>query len=174
MSRSLFLIALGLWLDGALAAAASLSIPAARDNTMFSESDHSGGQATTLLAGQNNQAGVRRGLIYFDVAAQIPQASTVTGVTLTLHLDGAAQTETEPRNVALHRLLADWGEGTSGGGGPGGGQGQPPTTGDATWDYRFYDDQLWATPGGDFVAAASSVLEIGTTQGSYAWPSTTS
>src|SRR5262245_14650814 len=143
MHRRLFLIVVGPWLVVAsLADADSVTVPASRDNTVFSESTNSGGQATTFFVGRNNQAGVRRGLIYFDVAAQIPAESIITDVTLTLHLDGAAQTETESRNVALHRLQANWGEGTSGGGGPGGGQGQPPTEGDATWDHRYFDDQL--------------------------------
>jgi hypothetical protein len=163
---------LALAIRGSDASAESITIFADADNTIFSESLNSGGEATTISAGRNNAAVIRRALLRFDVAANLPAASTVTGVTLSLSVDGAAQAETQSRDVGLHRLLADWGEGTSGGGGAGSGQGQPATTGDATWQHRFFDTELWATPGGDYVASASSVASVGFTPGPYAWPST--
>src|SRR5690554_3444006 len=118
------------------ARATTVPIAAGRDNTIFAESLNSGGAATTFFVGRNNSAGVRRALIWFDVAAFIPAGATIEAVTLSLYMDGAAQTETKDREVALYRLTADWGEGTSGGGGPGGGMGQSPTAGDATWQHR--------------------------------------
>ncbi len=172
MYRWTLLVVFAISIEYSAANAASIAIPAASDNTIFSESLNSGGQVTMFFAGRNNAAGMRRALVRFDVASHVPAASTVTGVTLTLHLDGAAQNETEVRNVALHRLLAGWGEGTSGGGGPGSGQGQPPSTGDATWVHRFYDGQVWTTSGGDFVTTESSVASIGVSPTFYSWPST--
>jgi hypothetical protein len=150
----------------------SITIPAGRDNTVFSESTNSGGLATTFIAGRNNAGGVRRALLWFDVAGQVPAASVITGVTLTAHLDSAAQTETQARDLGLYRLSADWGEGTSGGGGPGGGQGQAATPGDATWLHRYFDTQFWTNPGGDFAATASGSASVGVAPGFYAWSST--
>lgn len=143
-----------------------------RDNTIFSESQNSGGLATSLFAGRNNNAGLRRGLLQFDVASALPANAMITAAEVTMTMDSAAQTETEPRDIGLHRVLAAWGEGTSGGGGAGGGQGQAPTTGDATWSYRLYDTESWITPGGDFTASASGVASVGVALGPYAWSST--
>jgi hypothetical protein len=172
MYRCPLLLVFPICVECSLADASSIAIPAANDNTIFSESLNSGGQVITFLAGRTNAAGLRRALVRFDVASHLPAASTVTGVTLTLNLDGVAQNETQARDVALHRLLAGWGEGTSGGGGAGSGQGQAPTTGDATWVHRFFDNQVWTTSGGDFVTSESSVASVGVSPGFYSWPST--
>jgi hypothetical protein len=80
--------------------------------------------------------------------------------------------EGDSRVVATHRLLANWGEGTSDagpGGAPGSGNGAPATTNDATWQHRFFNTQFWtshipATPGsggGDFVSQASATATVG-------------
>ena len=106
-----------------------------------------------IFAGRTNQAAaisIRRGLMYFDVAAAIPSGSTITDVKLTMRdvmgLNG-------DRVTTLHRVLQDWGEGTSY---QSGGMGAAATNGDATWLYTFYNaatpalSPLWTTPGGDF------------------------
>ena len=99
-----------------------VSIVAGRDNTIFSESGKSAGAASTLFSGQNNSGSPRRALLWFNVAGSIPAGSTVHSAALILHLSRAAQTETMAREFAGHRLLSDWGGGTSGRGGPGHGR----------------------------------------------------
>ena len=42
--------------------------------------------------------------------------------------------------------------------------------GDATWRHRLFDAELWASPGGDFVAEPSGSVDVGGSR-SYTWPS---
>jgi hypothetical protein len=66
-------------------------------------------------------------------------------------------------SVELHRVAADWGEGTSF---QNGGMGAAAMLNDATWLYRFYDSAApatsptWTTPGGDYTAAVSATAVI--------------
>jgi hypothetical protein len=84
--------------------------------------------------------------------------------------------EGDSRILSLHRLLSDWGEGTSNagpGGTAGSGNGAAATTGDATWRYRFFNTQDWASfnpavtgsGGGDFVSGASATATVGIVPG---------
>jgi hypothetical protein len=106
-----------------------------------------------------------RALLAFALADSIPAGSVVNAVTLTLH-DNRTPPFSIPRPVTLHRVLADWGEGGSRSGVPGGGnnqdggQGAPAQVGDTTWVHTFFATGLWAHPGGDFVAAASASTEV--------------
>ena len=69
------------------------------------------------------------------------------------------------RTLGLHKLLGDWGEGTSGWGlGPGGtGQGYGAVAGEhpATWTYQFYNADAWTNAGGDFAGTASATTSVG-------------
>jgi hypothetical protein len=170
----LLCVALLLLLGSRNAVGAQISLAADLDNTIFAESENSGGSATTLFAGQNNQGNARRTLVHFDIAGNLPQNANVTNVVLKLTLDAGSQSDTEERSLGVHRVMAAWGEGTSGGGGPTSGQGQPATAGDATWTDHVYPGQAWTTPGGDFVGAASSTAMVGTTPGDYFWDSSVS
>jgi hypothetical protein len=60
-----------------------------------------------------------------------------------------------PALCTLHRAVAEWGEGTSNAGDPGG-TGAPATPGDATWIHTFFNTTFWFAPGGDYTAAVSS------------------
>lgn len=62
--------------------------------------------------------------------------------------------------VRVFRLSADWGEGTSDASGQEGG-GTSATTGDATWNHRFFDNMVWSNPGGDFSDTQSAAIAIG-------------
>jgi hypothetical protein len=73
------------------------------------------------------------------------------------------------RTVELHKLLADWGEGTSVAPGEEG-EGAPATTNDATWRHRFFDTIFWTTEGGDFSATVSANQSVGSV-GVYTWSS---
>src|SRR5207245_11285111 len=118
------------------------------DNTLYESAtgDLSNGAGMHLYVGRTNQvsASVRRAVLKFDLSS-IPAASTINAATLMLHM---SRTSSAGQGIAVHRLLADWGEGTSNAtGGLGEGGGGPATTNDATWVYRFYSTQLWNTPG---------------------------
>ncbi len=60
--------------------------------------------------------------------------------------------------VNIHKVLNDWGEGTSANNPQG--MGSPATTNDATWSHRFFSATLWNTPGGDFSATVSGGVAI--------------
>jgi hypothetical protein len=56
------------------------------------------------------------------------------------------------------------------------GMGAPATTGDATWNARFFDTTspvLWTTPGGDFAATLSASIDVpaATVNAFLAWES---
>jgi len=73
------------------------------------------------------------------------------------------------RVIELHKLLADWGEGTSQATGEEG-QGAPATPNDATWRHRFFDTIFWTNEGGDFSAVVSASQSVGPV-GQYTWSS---
>jgi urease beta subunit len=152
-----------------------VSLTPIKDNTLFGELQGtqgltSNGQGSIFVGRNAGDSGdrIRRGLVDFDVAGSIPAGSTINSVTLTMWV---SRTQVGNQNVELHKVLADWGEGASGQPGSGG-DGFPAQAGDATWLHTFYDNQYWATPGGDFSPTASGVQSIGASNASYTWTST--
>jgi hypothetical protein len=153
-----------------VASADIINITPSKDNTLYAydaaEGDHSNGAGFHFFAGENAMGELRRGVVAFDVAAVIPAGSTITAVTLTMNM---SMTPAGAETVELHKLLADWGEGTSHA--PNGeGDGAPATPNDATWRHRFFDSIFWTTQGGDFSATVSASQSVGTT-GQYTWSS---
>jgi hypothetical protein len=154
----------------ALASANIINIMPSKDNTLYeydpAEGDHSNGAGFHLFAGENGQGEVRRGVLAFDIAGTIPPGSTITAVGLSMNM---SMTPAGTVTVELHKLLADWGEGTSHA--PmGEGDGAPATPDDATWRHRFFDSVFWTTQGGDFSATVSASQPVGPT-GHYTWSS---
>jgi hypothetical protein len=140
------------------ARASSVTTVASRDNTIFAEFDTlSNGAGQGFFAGVTALGAERRGLIRFDLTGLVPASATIDSVVLQLHLSTALPTS---HFVALHRVLADWGEGTSDA--PGGeGTGTAATPGDATWLQRFFGaSQPWASPGGDHAPVASATRPV--------------
>jgi hypothetical protein len=152
-----------------VAAQGTLVLEAAKDNTLIEDPGGalSNGAGPVFFVGRTKQPenSIRRGLMAFDVAGELPAGATVTGVELTLHVTRAADGADQP--VTLHRVLKDWGEGTSS---TDRGRGAPATPGDATWIHAVFDTANWANPGGDFVEEASAVQTVGL-PGSYTWSS---
>jgi hypothetical protein len=120
---------------------------------------------------QGSVNALRRGLVHFDLSG-LPSPIQVDRVALELTFQGPTNMESQSRVVSLHRLLADWGEGTSNagpGGTAGSGNGAPATTGDATWRYGFFNTQAWASynpavsnsGGGDFTGDPSASATVG-------------
>jgi len=166
-----------------LAHADTVTLQPSRDNTLYEPivkdglADRSNGAGTTMFAGEikdalnaTGQVAVRRAVLAFDIAGSgIPAGSTINSVTLSLSCTKARLNTNF--NFRLHRLLSNWGEGTSNTGNSQQGRGETPTTGDATWQHTFYSTQFWSTPGGDYNGTASATTPVGGV-GSYTWGST--
>jgi len=139
----------------------TVTVACDRDNTLYESSTGalSNGAGPTMFAGRTNQTSNsrRRALVHFDVAGAVPAGSTITAAALMLNASQVSSAT--PQTVALHRVLADWGEGASNAGDPGG-SGAPAAAGDATWKHRFFNTTLWSALGGDFVAGASAQLAV--------------
>jgi len=149
-----------------------LTITADRDNTLYESAtgELSNGAGIGVFSGVNTGLSptIRRGLIHFDVGA-IPAGSVVDSVRLRLTVTRSPLLG-GPEDVALHRLLADWGEGTSD---PTfeEGPGAPATTDDATWLHTFFSSATWTAAGGDFDPTALAVRTVNA-PGTYFWEST--
>ena len=165
---------------GAMSSAqgAVVSFGAMKDNTLFGSTTGalSNGAGQYMFVGKTAQSAsptnLRRALIQFDVAGNVPAGSIITGVEMTLYFSTGQQTNI----VSMHRLLASWGEGTSDATCTGGneGCGANASNGDATWLHRFKSPaQLWTTPGGDFNPTPSASLLVGSQfTNDYHWLST--
>jgi hypothetical protein len=155
----------------ALAAADVVTIAPSKDATMYNDSpDRANALGPGLYLGRNSNGFLRRALISFDIAAAVPAGSTITGVTMTLR---STRAHGSAVNVEMHRLLGDWGEAFAFVPDPGG-NGTTAGPGDVTWTERFFDQSMpWATPGGDFLAATTSSVTVGSSGSNYTWPSTT-
>jgi len=156
-----------------------------KDNTLYEPiaqdgfQDRSDGAGPTMFTGRTKdadadpgtaiRAAVRRSVLAFNVAGNIPAGATIDGAQLTLYADKVKLTTAF--NLSLRRIQADWGEGTSNTGNSQQGRGEPPTAGDATWNHTFYPSQFWTVPGGDFSPSNSATRTVGNT-GFYTWGST--
>jgi hypothetical protein len=154
-----------------LASAASIDINPIKDNTLYeyvpADGDSSNALGNHFFAGETAMSEIRRGVLAFDIAGNIPAGSTITGVSLSMNMS-RTPSDTN-RTVELHLLLADWGEGTSHA--PlEEGDGAPATTNDATWRHRFFDTIFWTTQGGDFSGTVSASQSVGAI-GEYVWSS---
>ena len=168
MIKQFFSLGLFLVLNSLLAD--SITLNPVKDNAIYEEGDLSNGAGDHLFAGQNNLGNNRRSLLAFNLTNAIPTNAFVTGVTLQL-TNSLSAPGSGPRNVALHRLVADWGEGISDATGAEG-QGAAAAMNDATWTNAFFGGALWATPGGDFVVAPSAATLVDA-EGVYNWNSDT-
>ena len=160
----------------------TVTIAPVKDNTLYEPiqadayADRSDGAGPTMFTGkvkdardQGGDIAVRRAVLEFDIAANVPAGATIDSVTLTMYCDKVG-TNTNYA-VALHRALSEWGEGTSNTGNSQQGRGEAPTTNDATWRHTFYPSSLWTVQGGDYVAGSSATRQVGGV-GSYTWGST--
>src|SRR5204863_2324099 len=107
---------------------------------------------------------IRRALVAFDFSS-IPTTATITGASVSMYLSLAAGGS---QAVSLSKVSANWGEGTSDAGDPGG-AGTQATTGDATWLHTFYNANFWTTVGGDFSATSSATTTVNAINATYTW-----
>jgi hypothetical protein len=124
--------------------------------------DNSCGAGPYLFSGVTLRSWVRRALLEFDIAGNIPAGSTIDGVTLTLNVN--LTRDTLNRNMILHPVTQDCGLN-------GGGQGMEANPGDTIWLDAKFQSLAWASAGGDFGAssATASVPPVG----NAVWDSTT-
>ena len=137
-----------------------------RDATLHNETSGNGSLNLANGAGDYFFAGktgadhqtLRRALLFFDLSSAIPAGSTILSAQLDL-LVSKAPPDGVSQSFSLHRVTSNWGEGPSN---PDGqeGQGASPQTGDATWEYGFFNSLAWTTPGGDFLPVASAQTSI--------------
>lgn len=151
------------------AGAGTVVIEAGGDATLIEdpEGGRANGSGPFLFVGRTSQqkGSIRRGLVRFDVAAAIPRHAIIESAALTLFM---SPSNSQVREIRLHRVLGDWGEGPSS---SAGGGGKPSLPGDATWIHTFYPDRLWVRDGGQFLGRSSAALEVGATA-YYTWEST--
>jgi hypothetical protein len=161
---ALLLCSLPVGSASAVGGTAGVTLVPFKDNTLIEREDgsQSDGAGPAIRAGlTNDEAGrLRRALVDFDVAGELPNSAVILTANLVLVLPcvkpGSYPTDDEVELLTLHRALRDWGEGTSV---ADGGQGVPATDDDATWLYTFYDSvtpgdsPAWVTPGGDYAPA---------------------
>lgn len=153
---------------GSVANAATIVLNPSKDNSMYSESTNSNALGN-LYIGRTLQGGVRRALIQFDIAGSVPAGATINSVKL--ELNQTKLVDASARTFELHVITTVWGEGTSFTTPGAGGQGAAATSGDATWTSAQFGANLWTTPGGDFVLAASGTTSVGTSSGFSAFNS---
>lgn len=157
-------------IGAACANASIITLGATLDNTLYESAsgDKSNGLGPTMYTGVTNNSLIRRSLIKFDIAGNLPSGATVNSVSLKLHLSRAAVITGS--DVTIHDVLQSWGEGTSNAGSAGGGNGAASTTGDATWIHRFFNTSSWTNAGGDFTATALATTSVADL-GFYSWSS---
>lgn len=104
-----------------------------------------------IRAGGRQQPGKARGLLRFDLAGSIPAGATINSATLTLTVI-ATPTLPVDSTFEVHRVLAEWGEGTN--------VANPAVVGEASWNDRLGPGTPWSIAGGDFTATASAAQAI--------------
>jgi len=158
----------------ALTAQTQVTISPSKDNTLYESSTGalSNGAGSRCFAGRIATFGWRRrALVAFDVAKQIPAGSKITKADLALTVVMSPSSPApSPVTITLHRLTANWGEGSSTASGAQG-TGASSQTNDATWIHRFYSSQKWSNAGGDGNATPSGSTAVGTS-GTVTWAST--
>jgi glucose/arabinose dehydrogenase len=143
---------------------ATVNLTANRDNTIYEGSTNSNAKGPHIFAGLTGAAGGetrRRAMVRFDLSS-VPVGATLTSASVSLTI---TKQIAQDFNFGLHKLTADWGEGTSNAGEPGG-TGTTRTTNDATWTHRFFSTTtpvLWAAQGGEgnYIVTPSATRAVG-------------
>lgn len=168
--KTTYLLLLGSLCSIAALCQTTVTCPALIDNTLRADfPTNSSGVSPNLFVGMTDNGARRRALVKFDLS-QVPVGATINSVTLTMRVNRTQTSTNIP--VSLHKANSQWGQGNSGAGPDGGGQGESAQANDATWTMRLYPATAWATSGGDFTAAASATSNVGAQNTSPTWTST--
>ncbi len=150
----------------ATAGSTTVTLNPDRDNSLFEEPTGalSNGAGEYLFAGTTLQGfqgspelDLRRALLHFDVDGNVPAGATILSATLSLKVTKSISGSV---TGSMHRLTADWGEGTSDADFQEG-MGIAATAGDATWLENFFGSSSWTSAGGDFNPTASATASVG-------------
>lgn len=139
-----------------------------QDNSLFETNDGSlsNGAGERLFAGVTGSGFRRRALLRFDLSV-LPPMATILDAQLQLEVSKVPFLP-PVTNFAVHRVLAGWGEGASDALAEEG-TGAPSEPGDATWLHRYYPNEFWTTPGGDFDPVSSAREKWGAGLGPITW-----
>ena len=134
-------------LEANLVSAGIVNINPSKDNTLYEydplDGDRSNALGFHFFAGETGMNELRRGVLAFDIAGNVPSGSTITAVSLSVNMSRT------PTNTAY---------------------GAPATPNDVTWRHRFFDTIFWSAEGGDFSATVSA-SQLVSTVGQYTWSS---
>jgi hypothetical protein len=152
--------------------AATVTLPAVADTSLFESKPDADLGATTLLSGTNQLYSRGRALFRFDTEA-IPAGAVISDVKVLLHVTRRPDPDQHggptDSDFSLYRLLVSWGEGTGSDA-----TGSVATPGVATWNDRHFGSTAWASPGGqigtDFANQPSATTAISDV-GEYTWGS---
>lgn len=144
----------------------SISLQPSADTTLFEVApDNALGGADFFNAGTAANSSRNRALLFFNFTGLIPEGAQITSVLLSM--DVVRQPIADPVSslFSLRRVLSSWGEGSTYQEDPlSPGKGGPAQIGDATWNYRSYNDTAWSSPGGavgvDFSTEISSTTIV--------------
>lgn len=165
-------IVAAVFLSGFAARAATITLNAVDDTSIYEGNPAGDLGATTLLAGTNQLFQRGRAMFRFDTAA-IPAGAVISEVQVQLYVTRRPDPDQHGGPVdsdfSLFRMFVSWGEGSGSNT-----TGSVALPGAATWNERFFGGTAWATPGGqsgvDFSPSASATTFVGDV-GPYVWAS---
>ncbi len=142
--------------------AQSVTLHPSADTTLFENNpDNNLGGFPTLAAGTTAHGLRSRAVIKFNLAGSIPSNAVIASATLKIAVVQTPLGGGEPSTFSVYRVLKDWGEGNK----AASTTGLPATSGEATWNHRFFPSVPWGTPGAavgiDYSEIPSSSTAIG-------------
>ncbi|MBI1320062.1 MAG: DNRLRE domain-containing protein [Candidatus Hydrogenedens sp.] len=143
----------------------------AKDATLYEDpaGAFANGTGPYFFAGQtggNAGHALRRALLYFDIAGELPPDADILGAGLRMRVS-KSPVGSGAYSMRLHRLTRAWNEGPTATTGAGG-AGAPSQTGDATWLHTSYNTSVWTSPGGDYEPLPRAAANVEGT-GFYIW-----
>lgn len=131
--------------------------------------DHTKGDPTFFPIGKSNMGTVKRALMKFDIAGNVPAGATIDSVKLSFTYKKGSLPNVDP-TINLHPMLSNFNWIAGLGGAPQVGIAANP--GEVTWNSAAHGNIAWSSPGGgagvDFTTfpTASTVISG---YGNYAW-----
>ena len=165
-------LAFALPITWASARAASVTLVAVSDTSLFQSKPDADLGATTMLSGTNQLYSRGRALFSFDMGG-IPAGALISEVQVLIHVtrrpDPDQHSGPVDSDFSLFRLFVSWGEGTGSDA-----TGSAAVPGAATWNERHFGSTPWASPGGqigtDFANNPSATTSVSNV-GEYTWGS---
>jgi|GEM_PF-1372587 len=148
----------------------TVSIHPVKDNTIYDDMpppEWSNGYGDNLFTGMDAMGRLKRSLIKFDIANNIPAGAVISNVNLTMYCD---RTTVGAHTVRLHQVYTEWGEASSHAIGQEGSP-APAELGDATWNFRILNTNNWVAPGGDYNSTGAAAQMVNSAGQYYTWSS---